>query len=115
MSKPSSSVLTPSAQSAAPPPKLTPGHDPWDDWRRAALEARLPADLAGLGRAVMREAYRRDWPPRLKSLCGWRDGGGRMLKFALRSPGKARYRWQRLIESEGGRRTRQEGRWFSRS
>ena len=44
------------------------------------------ADLAGLARLTIREAYQHQWSDRLKSLCGWRDDGGRMLRLALRSP-----------------------------
>jgi len=51
----------------------------------------------------MREANQHAWEERLKSLCGWRDNGKRMLRFALRSPEKARQRWQRLLDTDGYR------------
>ena len=91
------------------------GHYPWDDWERVALAAGLPEELAGLGRAVMREAYQHGWPPRLQSLCGWRDEGRRMLQFALRAPAKARYRWHRLLETDGYRGEWKNGQWISKS
>ena len=76
-------------------------HYPWDDWERWALARGLDRDLAGLARLTIREAYQHQWSDRLKSLCGWRDDGGRMLRLALRSPEKARQRWNRLLETDG--------------
>jgi hypothetical protein len=89
------------------------GHYPWDDWERAALKKGVPEELAGLGRLVMREAYNHGWSDRLRSLCGWNDGGRRMIKLALRSPEKARKRWERLLETDGGRGyyDEQTGQW----
>jgi hypothetical protein len=91
------------------------GHYPWDDWEKDALAAGVPSDLAGLGRLTMREAYQHQWSDRLKSLCGWRDGGGRMLRLALRSPEKARQRWNRLLETDGlrGEYNETTGQWVS--
>jgi hypothetical protein len=91
------------------------GHYPWDDWERAALAAGVPKDLAGLGRLTMREAYQHQWGDRLKSLCGWRDDGKRMIKLALRSPGTAEKRWQRLLDTDGlrGEYDEQTGQWTS--
>ena len=66
------------------------GHYPWDDWERRAVADGLDRDLAALGRLTIREAYEHQWDDRLKSLCGWRDDGRRMLRFALRSPEKAK-------------------------
>jgi hypothetical protein len=77
------------------------GHYPWDDWERAALAAGVPRDLAGLGRLTMREAYQHQWCDRLKSLCGWRDEGRRMIRLALRSPKAAAKRWNRLLDTDG--------------
>lgn len=79
------------------------GHYPWDDWERAAKDAGVPEKLAALGRAVMREAYNHAWEDRLKSLCGWRDDGKRMIAFALRSPEKAATRWETLLRTDGRR------------
>ena len=91
------------------------GKYPWDDWHRWAIAQGLDEDLAGLGRLTIREAYNHGWDARLKSLCGWRDDGKRMLKFALRSPAKARYRWNRLLETDGyrGEYDAQTGQWVS--
>jgi len=108
MSKSSSSRLTPPAKS--PPPQLNPGFDvcacsfghyPWDDWERWARARGLHAELAGLGRMLVREAYNHDWQPWLQSLCGWSDGGQTLLAFALRSPEKARWCWTRLMDTDG--------------
>jgi hypothetical protein len=67
--------------------------------------------MAQLGRATIREAYQHDWPGKLKSLCGWRDDGRRMLKLALRSPERACKRWRRLLDTDGnrGRHDRKSG------
>ena len=89
-------------------------HYPWDDWERGPRPG--PArDLAGLGRLTMREAVSARLGRALKSLCGWRDDGKRMLKFALRSPEKARYRWNRLLETDGyrGEYNPKTGQWIS--
>lgn len=79
------------------------GHYPWDDWERAALARGVEKELANLGRAVMREASQHDWTERLKSLCGWRDGGKRMIVLALRAPETARRRWSWLLATDGER------------
>ena len=79
------------------------GNYPWDGWKKKALAAGVGEDLATLGRAVMREAYQHGWDDRLKSLCGWNDDGRRMIKLALRSPEKARRRWDKLMQSDGNR------------
>jgi hypothetical protein len=73
------------------------------------------ATLAGLARLTIREAYQHQWSDRLKSLCGWRDDGGRMLRLALRSPEKARQRWNRLLETDGlrGEYDPKTGQWNS--
>jgi len=91
------------------------GHYPWDDWEKDALAAGVPKDLAGLGRLVVREAYQHDWDDHLKSLCGWYDRGGRMIKLALRSSEKARRRWEHLLETDGnrGRYDEKTGEWVS--
>ena len=91
------------------------GHYPWDDWERTALAAGVPKDLAGLGRLTVREAYQHGWNDRLKSLCGWYDQGRRMIKLALRSPGTAEKRWNRLLETDGlrGEYDTTTGEWVS--
>ena len=86
-------------------------HYPWDDWEAWAIAQGLDRDLAALARLTIREAYQHQWSDRLKSLCGWRDDGGRMLRFALRSPEKARQRWDRLLETDGGRGEYIDGEW----
>jgi hypothetical protein len=91
------------------------GHYPWDRWEAWAIDQGLDRDLAGLARLTIREAYNHGWDERLKSLCGWRDNGRRMLKFALRCPEKARYRWNRLLETDGyrGEYDPKTGQWIS--
>lgn len=91
------------------------GNYPWDDWEKDALAAGVPKDLTGLGRLLVREAYQHDWDDRLKSLCGWYDQGKRMIQFALRSPEKARRRWNRLLETDGyrGEYDVKSGQWIS--
>ena len=91
------------------------GHYPWDDWQAEALAAGVSEALTGLVRAVMREAFQHDWSRRLKSLCGWRDDGKRMIKLALSSPDTARKRWQRLLDTDGyrGQYNEKTGEWES--
>jgi len=79
------------------------GHYPWDDWEKTAVAAGVPAELASLGRAVMREAYQHSWVDRLQSLCGWNDDGKRMIKLALRAPKIAQKWWQHLLDTDGQR------------
>jgi hypothetical protein len=90
-------------------------HYPWDDWEAWALAQGLDRDLAALARLTIREAYQHQWSDRLKSLCGWQDDGGRMLRLALRSPEKARQRWNRLLETDGlrGEYDPKTGQWNS--
>lgn len=80
-----------------------PGGYPWDDWQAHALAQGVPAGLAVLGRAVIREAWQHRWEERLKTLCGWKDDGRRMLRLAQRNPSLAQKRWQRLLDTDGGR------------
>ena len=104
-------ILDAFSNPTAPKPRLDEGrvigceylHYPWDDWEAWALAHGLDRDLAALARLTMREAYQHQWSDRLKSLCGWRDDGGRMLRLALRSPKTADKRWQRLLDTDGGR------------
>jgi len=111
---PRTSGLTPSRQNVAavPPPKpnldlhfdvcaCSFGHYPWDDWERFALARGLGAELAGLGRLLVREAYNHGWEGWLQSLCGWSDDGQALLAFALRAPDKARWCWSRLMDTDG--------------
>jgi hypothetical protein len=117
------SHLTPSPKIAVPRPVLDESrigeceylHYPWDDWERWAIDQGLDRNMAALARLTIREAYQHNWDERLKSLCGWRDHGKRMLKFALRSPEKARYRWNRLLETDGyrGEYDPKTGQWIS--
>lgn len=78
------------------------GAYPWDGWEQHALAQGVPADLATLGRAVIREAWQHEWSERLRSLCGWSDDGRRMLRLALRNPQLAEKRWSRLLDTDGG-------------
>jgi hypothetical protein len=123
MSKSFKSPLTPFPKVHVPKPRLDESrvigceylHYPWDDWEAWALAHGLDRDLAGLARLTIREAYQHQWSDRLKSLCGWQDDGGRMLCLALRSPAKARQRWNRLLETDGlrGEYDPKTGQWNS--
>lgn len=126
MSKPSEIGLTPSERETpltVPRPRLDLnavlgceyGHYPWDAWHRWAIAQGLNESLAELGRSVIREAYQHDWNARLKSLCGWKDDGRRMVRLALYSPETARKRWQRLLDTDGcrGEYDPQSGEWKS--
>ena len=116
------SRLTPFSNPTVAKPRLDEGrvigceylHYPWDDWERAALAVGVPKALAGLGRLTMREAYNHGWTEKLKSLCGWRDDGRRMIKLALRSPQTAEKRWQRLLDTDGQRGEWKNNQWHSR-
>lgn len=116
--------LTPSPKKAAAPPKpkldlnfdvcaCTFGHYPWDGWHAWALAQGLDAELAGLGRLLVREAYNHGWEPWLQSLCGWADDGQALLAFALRAPKPARWCWSRLMDTDGlrGDTHPQTGEW----
>jgi hypothetical protein len=80
-----------------------PGCWPWDDWQRFALATGLAADLATLGRAVMREADQHAWCERLKKECGLHDAGRAMLARVLRYPTRTAARWQWLLVTDGQR------------
>jgi hypothetical protein len=82
------------------------GRYAWDRWQVQAIEAGLDPDLAGLGRAVMREAVQHDWNAHLKAECGWLDAGQAMLARALADGPAASERWDYLLHTAGGR-----GRW----
>jgi len=86
-----------------------PGAYPWDGWEQFALAQGVPASLAGLGRAVIREAWQHDWDEVMCALCGWRDDGSRMLDLALRDPVLAQARWSQWLETDGGRNDPETG------
>lgn len=104
-------ILTASSPNAAAPPKLKPdldavcactfGHYPWDDWHRHALARGLDAELAGLGRLLIREAFNHGWESWLQSACGWSDDGQALLALALRAPKFARRDWNILMRTDG--------------
>jgi len=109
--KSSTPGLTPSPPNAALPPKLNPDldavcactfdHYPWDDWEHHALARGLDAELAGLGRLLVREAFNHGWESWLQNLCGWSDDGQALLAFALRAPKTARQQWEILMRTDG--------------
>lgn len=79
--------------------ECTYGHYPWDDWEKDALAAGVSRDLAGLGRAVIREAFQHGWDPWLRDHCGWNNVGMRLsehphgqmlMSLALSMPRTAR-------------------------
>ena len=88
------------------------GQYPWDFWEQRALARGVPPALAGLGRAVLREADQHGWCARLQSLCGWRDEGRRMIALALRAPETARGRWDWLMDMDGLRLDPQTFEWI---
>lgn len=111
MKPPTSGLTTFPPDATAPPPQLHPDLDavcacsfggyPWDDWERHALACGLDADLAGLGRLLVREAFNHGWEPWLQNLCGWGDDGQALLAFALRAPKTARRQWDILMRTDG--------------
>jgi hypothetical protein len=80
-----------------------PGEYPWDDWQREALAAGVPAELAQLGRAVMREAYQHSWCEELRDECGvGREEAAKGMIFeTLEQPEWARSRWSWLLATDG--------------
>jgi len=96
---------------APPQPKLNPdldaigactyGHYPWDVWERYALSRGLDAELAGLARLLIREAFNHAWAFWLQNLCGWGDDGQALLTFGLRAPKAARRQWDILMRTDG--------------
>lgn len=117
------SRLTPFSKPAVPAPRLDEGrvlgceylHYPWDDWEAWVIARGLDRELAALARLTIREAFNHGWDARLKSLCGWRDDGRRMLRLALRSPRTAEKRWRRLLDTDGyrGEYDEKTGAWIS--
>ena len=78
-----------------------PGNYPWDEWQRHALERGLAADLAALGRSLMREADQHGWCERLRAECGWNDGGEAMLARLLARPRRTAARLEWLFATDG--------------
>lgn len=76
------------------------GYD-WDTWKMEAVSKGVPADLAHLGQALMREAYEEAWSKERQAECGWRDYGASMLELAISNPNAARERWNYLLETAG--------------
>lgn len=90
------------------------GRYAWDRWQAKALAAGLSEDLAGLGRAVIREAVQHDWVAGLQAECGWSDDGQAMLELAQRDAAAATRRWTFLLETDGLRgRWTPDGEWQS--
>lgn len=81
----------------------TPGNFPWDKWQTRALTAGLAAELAGLGRFLMREAYQHDWCEVLKQECGLLSDSVAqgMIDCALQEPELTADRWQWLLATDG--------------
>jgi hypothetical protein len=105
------SRLTASSENAVAAPRLILDMDvvcacsfggyPWDDWERYALACGLDAELAGLGRLLIREAFNHGWDAWLQNLCGWSDDGQALLALALRAPKRARRQWDILLRTDG--------------
>lgn len=91
------------------------GNYPWDGWQRQAVAAGVPAELATLGRGVMREAYQHQWEESLQKLCGWEDEGAAMIALALEMPEQARFVWKKLLDTDGcrGAYDPKSGEWVS--
>lgn len=93
--------MTPPPDPEAPPVRRVAGSYPWDHWQRFALERGLAADLATLGRAVMREADQHGWCERLRAECGWNDEGRTMLARLLAHPRRTSARLEWLLVTDG--------------
>jgi DNA primase catalytic core len=94
-------ALTPRVPAPAEPRVRAGDERPWDAWHRRALAACVTAELAELGRAVLREAEQHDWDEALRAQCGGDDDGAAMLELALAAPAQATERWQRLLDRDG--------------
>lgn len=72
----------------------------WDEWELYALHEGLSAEMANLGRAVMRECMQHSWPVAL-----WREvgpiAGMAMLAAAKDNPKRAKARWEHLLKTDG--------------
>jgi len=89
-----------------PDPEVTPvlrvaGSYPWDHWQGVALSAGLSAELASLGRSLMREADQHGWCDRLQVECGWNDSGRAMLARLLAHPRRTAARLEWLFATDG--------------
>lgn len=80
-----------------------PGEYPWDDWERQALTAGVNADMAGLGRSVMREACQQGWCDELLDECGATDSetASAMFDQAITQPALTASRWRWLLATDG--------------
>lgn len=74
---------------------------PWDRWAERARAAGVGAELAELGRQVMREAYQHAWSAARQTECGWDDDGAAMIEQARAAPSARRARWQWLLDTDG--------------
>ena len=83
------------------PIACAPGEWPWDHWQRMALAAGLSADLASLGRSLMRETDQHGWCERLQAECGWNDEGRAMLARLLAHPCRTAARLEWLFATDG--------------
>lgn len=76
-----------------------------DCWKTQALAAGVTADLADLGRAVMREHYQHGWLSHDNEVSV--RSGDEMLRLAISEPDKAAARWQWLLDTDGGKHAAQ--------
>jgi len=83
----------------------TPESYAWDYWKTKALAAGVAGDLAELGRAVMREHYQHGWSSYDNEVSV--RSGDEMLRLALNEPDRAAARWQRLLDTDGGKHVAQ--------
>jgi len=74
----------------------------WDWWQERALLAGVSAELAELGRRVLREIEQHGWPDEIAARC-WEGDGATMIEAALAEPEQAARRWDYWLESDGGR------------
>lgn len=83
--------------------ECTPGNFPWDEWERQAVAAGVAAELAALGRSVMREAYQHDWCEPLRYECGVNrpETADGMIQAALQEPELTADRWDWLLATDG--------------
>ena len=72
----------------------------WERWFERALEHGVDEALAGLGRALMREASDARWSDERAADGGLLDEGEGMLELALNHPDHAELRWHTLLDDE---------------
>ena len=81
-------------------PPETANAPPWERWFERALDHGVDEALAGLGRALIREACDARWSDERAADGGLLDEGEGMLELALNHPDHAELRWHTLLDDE---------------